>query len=229
MKAPKVWFGDHVFDQDYAWLLKDIEEIGSWVGFTPVPKSSSPTVAVMFNPSFLILIQTFLHPELRHIPKYSIITEPQIVRPDLGWKIFNRWVKMRVILGGMENQTIVKKPHRLSAGQKYLGSETNRSNKAVLVNRFKISMLRGENYSLRRESVRQLRNLDVYGSGWDTGWLPRVILVAKESVIAMLAPANFGVGAKNLFVKPRTYKGEVLDKIRVMSKYKVALVIENSF
>lgn len=101
------------------------------------------------------------------------------------------------------------------------------TDKAVLVNANKLSLFEPENYTLRRECIKKLTNLDFFGEGWNLSIVKRLrtllIEVRKQPFTQVLARSKH---VKYWFTKwPLTYSP--LDKSEVIKKYKISVVIEN--
>jgi hypothetical protein len=108
-------------------------------------------------------------------------------------------------------------------------TRVGRLDRIVLINGNKTSFVRGELYSLRRKAIQQIDNLDLYGTDWSSKFFDRLTTAVRSlahTVLSLKIPTISGL--KLWF---RTYpnsKGPVRDKIATMSRYKYALVIENS-
>jgi len=89
-------------------------------------------------------------------------------------------------------------------------------------------MAQGELYSLRRQVIYGLGNLHVYGSGWTESKGERILVAIKEGIIALATPGKMTFGVRRLFVIPENYWGQALDKNQTLTKYRIALAIENS-
>ncbi len=104
-----------------------------------------------------------------------------------------------------------------------------RSERVVLINGNKMSFVKGELYSLRRKAIRALANLDLYGTEWDSKFLHRIFIGIRSfahAVLSLTLPRLTGI---SLWFQPYPKsKGPVGDKLATMSKYRYALVIENS-
>jgi hypothetical protein len=106
---------------------------------------------------------------------------------------------------------------------------TERDERVVVINGNKMSFINGELYSLRRIAIKNLDNLDLYGTQWDSKVVSRLIIAMKsfaQAVLSLKLPRPSGL---NLWFQdyPKS-KGQVEDKLQTMAHYKYALVIENS-
>lgn len=104
-----------------------------------------------------------------------------------------------------------------------------RSDRAVLINGNKISFIEGELYSLRRMAIKALGNLDVYGTEWDSGTWTRLFIMLRSlahTLLSLKLPRVSGISL--WFQSYPNSKGPVTDKLKTMSAYRYALVIENS-
>lgn len=99
--------------------------------------------------------------------------------------------------------------------------------KAVCINANKLNLSLSELYSLRRESIKKIEGIDLFGENWNSNFRDRikvlVIEVMKDPVRHLIATSSH---SRNWFANwPET--DSPADKISVMQRYKFALVIEN--
>ena len=106
---------------------------------------------------------------------------------------------------------------------------TERDERVVAINGNKMSFIKGELYSLRRKAIKSLGNLDLFGTQWDSKFAPRLIIAFKSFAQAVLSLKLPRLSGLDLWFQdyPKS-KGPVDDKLKTMSEYKYALVIENS-
>ena len=115
-----------------------------------------------------------------------------------------------------------------------------RANKFVMIQAHKFSIIRGEQYSLRREVAQEAWrsevSLELYGRSWLMG-NSKVLLSVLKSIYnglwyAMKAkqPSVLKLrGLSKIWLKSGIhYKGEPEDQIEVLKSYRYAIVIENS-
>ena len=105
-----------------------------------------------------------------------------------------------------------------------------RYKKVVIIQSNKVALLRGENYSLRRdvlfESLRLKIPITLHGSGW--GKLP--IREIGKALLNLLLNINKGIsiyGLKYTNSKYRYYCGISNNKYKTLKKYRFSIVIEN--
>lgn len=111
--------------------------------------------------------------------------------------------------------------------QRLHGAE--RTERIVVINGNKMSFIKGELYSLRRKAIKNLRNLDLYGTRWDSKLASRLMIALKSFVQAVLSLKLPRLSGLNLWFQDYPMsKGPVEDKLMTMAQYKYALVIENS-
>ena len=116
----------------------------------------------------------------------------------------------------------------------------NRMKKFVMIQANKFSIIRGEQYSLRRDVIREAWKsdgvIDLYGRSWlmdGLSLLRDVISTIFVGVSYAARSRNFKLmqvrGLKKMrFKMDERYRGEPEDLIEVLKQYKYALVIENS-
>lgn len=176
----------------------------------------------------------------RHIKQQALVAEsctlirmePSVVLPANFFKSRSKQFGEIITAGG--------KPSSLSRSVNWplvFPSETEqtvlqsaeRSERIVLINGNKMSFVGGELYSLRRKAIRSLENLDLYGTEWDSTLLHRLFIAIRSlahAVLNLKVPSLSGI--TYWFQGYPKSKGTVEDKLATMSKYKYALVIENS-
>lgn len=98
----------------------------------------------------------------------------------------------------------------------------------------KRSVVRGEQYSLRRRLLRKLEEssipVAVAGDYWDSSTLEKALQGATATVKTLLvgAPAQLGCAWDSLRWKPQIYLGRVSSKLEAFSRARVTLIVENS-
>jgi alpha(1,3/1,4) fucosyltransferase len=103
-----------------------------------------------------------------------------------------------------------------------------RASRAILVNANKLSLIRGELYSLRRKLTRN-HAIDTYGVGWQSPLHHRVRIATGELLIWLKSGMPFSPRAfAHWFARHSSRMNPIDDKLHTMSRYKAALVIENS-
>ena len=158
--------------------------------------------------------------------------EPSVVLPANYSGSRKRQFGTVITVGGMRSQvsSFVHWPllwPSTSELQDLHGSE--RTERVVVINGNKMSFIKGELYSLRRKAIKNLKNLDLYGTEWDSKLKSRLIIALKSFAQAILSLKLPRLSGLDLWFQsyPKS-KGPVDDKLKTMSEYKYALVIENS-
>jgi hypothetical protein len=111
----------------------------------------------------------------------------------------------------------------------YIKNPKTKNNRVVIINSNLLSLAKGENYSLRRQAINCIQELDLYGYQWNNSFDKKI----KTFFIELKKYAfKFNLlrikGIKSYFRYYDNYLGEVEDKRSVISMYKYCLVIENS-
>jgi alpha(1,3/1,4) fucosyltransferase len=104
-----------------------------------------------------------------------------------------------------------------------------RAERIVLINGNKMSLIKGELYSLRREAIAALDILDLYGTDWDSSLMSRLTTATKSfahTILSLKFPKFSGF--RLWFQSYPKSRGVIADKSETMSRNKYALVIENS-
>jgi hypothetical protein len=103
-----------------------------------------------------------------------------------------------------------------------------RKDKAIIVNANKISLVKGNNYGLRKLCATQFEFVELFGHGWDLTFIDKThkAAIAIKANLSDFVPINL----KSLYIwlKPNPISlGAVPSKEKVMKEFKYALVIEN--
>lgn len=102
-------------------------------------------------------------------------------------------------------------------------------NRFVLVNSNQLGLIRGELYSLRRHCIYELPQVDLYGRDWNIGYWKKVIEMSFRIVQLLKYRRLPNISsARYWFRHPKNKIASPIEKFDVMSRYKTALVIENS-
>ena len=191
-----------------------------------------PVSSLNENPNFLICVDFVNHllPETIRasglgIATVLVINEPTVVVPQHSDPRVLRAFDKVIRVGRPDEFPVLKWPQTWREPQ----TELNREKKAVVINADKWSFVSGQLYWLRAAISAKSDDVIVYGHGWSRNIFVRLAHRAYE----LLRTIGSGVtpnlkGSTFLASAPRHYLGTVQDKIATMSKYKVALVIENS-
>ncbi len=154
-----------------------------------------------------------------------VINEPQVVIPEHS---------QERVLKNFDNVIRVGRPSGSDSfpwPQTWLSISENRKRmkRAVLVNADKWSYVEGQHYWLRAAASSELDIVDVFGVGWDRTVRVRLahrIYELWRTLRSRVRPSFRGMS--KILATPRAYMGSVSDKNEAMSRYKVALIIENS-
>ena len=105
-----------------------------------------------------------------------------------------------------------------------------RKNKFVFIGSNKYSISKGELYSLRRAVLKNDKNkefIDLFGHGWNQSIIHDTVSIFSS--LFKINYRNYSLKSIKLFAKKyNNYKGITNNKQKTLSKYKFALVIENS-
>jgi hypothetical protein len=99
----------------------------------------------------------------------------------------------------------------------------------VMISGNKLSLVKGELYSLRRETLHSIQDIDLYGTGWAISrYLKmRILLSEFRKLIRIRETTNFNA-LKYWFRNPPNWNGAIDDKDEHLREYKYSIVIENS-
>jgi hypothetical protein len=161
--------------------------------------------------------------------EYILIrNEPEIVLPQ-NYKTRNLQIYKKILdVGklGVGLRTTIDHPQNLN--MRYF-DETNRVDSIVLVNSNLLSLRSGELYSLRRRAIHGIDNLALYGHNWNSKLSSRIKTLIIEIRNVIFNPTRLSIKNNfNYFSHANNYLGAPNDKILCLSKFKYALVVENS-
>ena len=172
------------------------------------------------------------NPDISHHQRTLVRMEPRVVLPANFSRSRRKQFGNVITVGGGANlgSLTVHWPLVFPSETKQAAIySAERAECIVLINGNKISFVKGELYSLRRKAIRSIGNLELYGTDWDSKSLPRLVIAIRSFVYAILnlqVPTLSGISL--WFQNYPASNGPVGDKLATMSKYKYALVIENS-
>lgn len=154
--------------------------------------------------------------------------EPEIVLPENYSKRNIKKFNLIIDVGKQPNTKtiVINWPQNLNQHNYQLFSKQE---KFIMVNSDKLSMVKGENYSLRRLVIKEITQLDCYGLNWNLKFITklRIFLCELMKVFPRLYLLNL-FGSRYYFSKNRKWLGNVVDKNQILSNYKYNIVIENS-
>ena len=160
--------------------------------------------------------------------RIQIVSEPMVVLPQAHKARNVSSFTSRVLLG---RPPTVKgweySPQEFPPKLEIAGSE-GRIHRSVMILANKFSFIQGEQYSLRRAVVSGSDKVDVYGKFWDLSNLEILKRLVFELGVAFAHSQPLALWQASPLRRPRTYLGAPQLKGPILSRYKVALVIENS-
>lgn len=225
----RIFFGENLFKEGRKDDLNGWRDVGRVCEFVPVRAHEDPDVVYLYNTPVFEVFRVLFSKNLRSLNRFAINTEPTIVLPHLGWGIWKLFFNQIFWLGHASAPgNFFPRPYAFPENFE-IPDHRNRDGGVVFVNANKLSMSSGELYTLRREVLDCNPNIHVYGPGWEDSSSIRLLRVLKESLIALKNPRRFRLRIKKIWLRPILYHGLAKDKVLETAKYKVALVIENSF
>jgi len=159
------------------------------------------------------------------VPTCLVVNEPAVVIPQHAQSRVLRKFDFTIYVGREGTEPQLKWPQTWRP----LLRRGSRINRAVVVNADKWSFIRGQNYWLRAAISSHDSRVDVYGPGWSRSVFERSLHRSFDFVRAVFSITMPSLkGLRYALSTPRNYVGIVEDKVEIMSRYKVAIVIENS-
>jgi len=159
------------------------------------------------------------------VPTCLIVNEPAVVIPQHAQDRVIKHFDRTIYVGRPSHVPKLKWPQTWTQ----LRDSSDRMDRAVVVNADKWSFVRGQHYWLRSAISSSDARVDVFGPGWSRSGLVRLahrVYELARTLTSRTLPTFRGLSV--ILSRPRNYLGLAADKIATMSKYKVAIVIENS-
>jgi len=168
------------------------------------------------------------NPKNQKVFKVLIRQEPQIVLPQTYATQNIAKFDYVIDIGKPKTikNTVLNWPQDLTS---YIKTPRTKADRVVMVNSNLLSLLPGENYSLRRLAAKQIINLDLFGYQWNNSLSSKLMALFIELKKHINELNNLKIkGLNNYFRSYDNYLGEVKDKRQMIANYKYCLVIENS-
>ena len=167
------------------------------------------------------------------VPQKSLLIcfEPLVVWPknELMSKESYFSLVLRIGRSKMEHLNAYRWPQQWEAARFKVLNSHQRINRVVLINGNKLSLIKGEHYSLRRSCASKIEKIDLYGTSWDLSFLTKLKCLfgaLKICVGGRILPHISGLSG--FFAGYPQWKGAPRDKLETMQRYRISLVIENS-
>jgi hypothetical protein len=224
--GPKTHFGSEKSD---ALVLQKVLTDRLFDKFDNLGSATTTHLLVCTDFDFRILFKTEKQLNL-FSHKVLLRFEPEVVNP-LGYsKRFESKFDAIVSVGRSPEQSKfnLRWPQVDLGKQEYSKFEARIKDEFPIINANKISLVPGELYSLRRQLARELPGVTLFGSGWGSGLIARVRPLLVAALLAFTSRKLDPTAAKNWFAKYSNWRGSTDDKLCSLSRYQIALVIENS-
>jgi len=156
-----------------------------------------------------------------------IRVEPRPILPDNFDSEFVNSFKFLFDLGRTGTQSTACFPWPQKWRQ--LDTSLKRIDSAVIIAGNKLSLIRGELYSLRREALHQIQDIHLYGTEWDISLYRKLRILASEiRKILRMREKTSHRALKYWFRKAPNWKGAIENKHKYLARYRYSVVIENS-
>lgn len=107
--------------------------------------------------------------------------------------------------------------------------EYTRSSRSAIICGNKLSLLPAELYSLRRLAVSRIREIDLYGGGWDYRFTKKIkIMLSTLKITVKARQLPHWRGIRSWFWPILKSNGAPKDKLDLLARYRTTIVIENS-
>ena len=161
---------------------------------------------------------------------YLLIHEPRVVLPSNYHVFAKKFCSNLIRVGGdpTKFEKVIPWPMDYSKLLQNRSDEGKISDRVVMINGNKLSLIAGEKYSLRRNIVRKIDSVDLYGTDWKMGWKQKLLVLTKciyFTVRSRHFPRFWAI--RGWFRSYQHSKGSPEDKFQVLQKYRYSIVIEN--
>lgn len=195
-------------------------------GFEVVKNPQEAEVAV-----FIEMDKNQLRKMKLEIPTIFVRNEPRVVWPE-NYARFNYGKIDQIIDVGRHNSNFLEFipwPQDYSQLNVSQNKSSVRNNHILMISGNKLSFIPEELYTLRRQCVYLISDLDLYGTGWNLNNFRKLLILVVELYKAL----KFGIkplkkSVSRWFKFPTNYLGAPESKVEISRAYKYALVIENS-
>lgn len=171
------------------------------------------------------------------IPKdniFLIAWEPKIVLPKMHSDSLSKWYgkifsPSPIWFKNLKNVCHFNWPQGVTEDINPSNNFSSRKDLVLLMQANKFSIVKGENYSLRRELISKCNQfIDVYGEGWNKGFFYDLQKLLRSIKSAPAELKNLQSATRKIGLKVLNYRGIAIQKRGILSDYKYNLVIENS-
>lgn len=179
----------------------------------------------------LIIFFDVLDHELMKLPAKKVLVrqEPEIVLPEnyMFKNVVNFWKIINVGGKPHSDALTVNWPQDINRDLRIIREK--KIGKTVLLNSNLISLYSSEMYSLRRIAAYKLKEIDLFGYGWNNSIFSKTKTLILELKKYLTKPYKLRLnGLRYYFRSQENYHGEVANKRSLMQLYSSALIIENS-
>jgi hypothetical protein len=162
------------------------------------------------------------------IPTVLVVNEPSSVIPEHDRRKIRELFDKVIEVGRPHSHPTIFWPQTWP-DWKPLDQSPPRQARAVMVQAAKYSFVKGQLYSLRAQFASSDSRVDLYGFGWTTSSFRTAGRLSVDLYRAIRGRASINLDCINsAFLRPLSYRGSTPDKLKTMSDFKVAVVIENS-
>lgn len=165
------------------------------------------------------------------LPIIFVRSEPIVVwPPNYNSKAISLTSKL-IDIGrhGVLSHADIPYPQKWHQNLEFREFVSTRSEEVALINGNKLSFIKGEMYSCRRECIFNIPNLVLYGTGWDVSFMRKLLIFVAEFRLAIMNRMWPRLSnSRSWLRKPTNWKGAPKSKLETLSRYKYTLVIENS-
>jgi hypothetical protein len=205
-----------------------LEKYLASMGWRIVKASQEADIILCIDATGNLLSSPTLPETIPDQPRILVLQEPEVVWPNNANKGFRESFDYVIEIGRPDGSARVPWPTKWPDDYSQYFA-VNKLQSAVLIASNRLSFFDNELYSLRREIVRKVNSVSVYGRDWNLSLPHRVGKYCIEFT-ATLAKGKIPKLSRGryFFTRNGGLVSEVADKFRINSMYKVSLVLENS-
>jgi hypothetical protein len=206
--------------EDYRNFIYSEIKKNSNLGWLIVEKLELAQVVIAFD---CLIDKRILNKQL-----YILIRqEPHSVLPEIYNIDLSQKPNLIIDVGRNSRESDANLPPPQAIKIEFIPGTKRNIDRSVVINSNLFSLHASELYSFRKKVVLKLPYVDLYGRGWNIGWLKKckTILIELNKNYEYKKINIFNV--LNYFKLPNSYKGELDLKSSVLVHYNSSIVIEN--
>lgn len=207
-------------------MVSRLNKLNSFEGLDELRVHFDITPSQLLSLRFKKLIQKLFRPSTDFTSFDCLVRlEPFVVLP-ITYKLNRNTFDLILDLGFRNDSSIAWPQHPMSLSLKL--KHNSRKETFCLIAANKLSLVKGELYTLRKRVALAEPRIDLYGNSWGLGLPRKLLLAVKAAIFALGSGAGIKVSSLRYWLmKSPKNGGPIVDKFEVQEKHRFALVVEN--